>query len=502
MIGVILGNIGTILTLIQFLFNIRFFGHSKLEEDQFLRLARDSFDNIITYLESYGFKKSEFAPGDKESYIFDLKKSIKKKNDFYFFIKGEIESNIFKLFDLPTEKRIDKFLAYSFAYITGYDKVFKYFLFIEKFVRIFSHKKTIYHYFSIQGWRVLNYKELLKKVDTIEKVNPLWKERYKLKDVKDFEKTHPIITRTIDLVLRKGRISEKTVFNLASSEKILFIHKYAEGFSSVYQAQRQKNGELKAKIQKAELRSALRKTAELKTELKELQESWITGPISTILEKYGFQKLFNHMEGVYVFPLSLIPEKYHNNIEQFISEEIINVAEGYLKELQKQQVVREHFEGGIKYLILSHVVSINDITIFSRERDLEISSPILSRMLFTSYLAKEDSQLSNFYINDLVRNIDFLYLVNPESKTGKYLHTNFEYFKELLWQEYSIDVFKPISLIQLSDTQINQICDKLLKKDSSIQKRFLVNMLCDKIDFYKTLDSELTSLKSKSSLFS
>ena len=120
-------------------------------------------------------------------------------------------------------------------------------------------------------------------------------------------------------------------------------------------------------------------------------------------------------------------------------------------------------------------------------------------MLLTSYLAKEDSKISNLYINDLVRNIDFLYLVNSESNTGKYLHANFEYFKELLWQDYSIDVFKPISLIQLNETQVDQICDKLLDKDPSIQRRFLVKMLCDKIDFYKKLDSELNTLKSKSS---
>ena len=136
-------------------------------------------------------------------------------------------------------------------------------------------------------------------------------------------------------------------------------------------------------------------------------------------------------------------------------------------------------------------------TMFSRERNLEISSPILSRMLLTTYLAKEDSKISNLYINDLVRNIDFLYLVNPDSKTGKYLHTNFKNFKELLWRDYSIDIFKPISLIQLSETQVSQICDKLLEKDSSIQRRFLVKMLCDKIDFYKTLDSELNTLQSK-----
>lgn len=497
MIAAIWGNLGSILILIQFALNVRFRGHSKLEEDQFARLAQDFFDNVISHLEPYGFRRSEVAPGDRESYISDLSKSIIKKSEFYFFIKGEIEFKIFKLLDLPTEKRIDKFLAYSFAYVTGYDKVFKYFLFTERFVKLFSRKKTIYHYFSIPGWRVLKYKELLKEVDKIEKVNPLWKEKYKIKDVKDFAKKHPVITKAIDTVLRKGKISEKTIFNLASSEKILIVHKYAEGFSSVYKAQRQKYDDLKSKIQRAESRSASKSIAKLKAELKELQGSWVAGPISTVLERYGFQKLFKHMEGVYVYPLSLMPEKYHDNHELFVSEEIINEAESYLNQLQHQEVVREHFEGGLKYLILSHVVSINKIKIFSRERDLEISSPILSRMLLTSYLAKEDSKISSLYINDLVRNIDFLYLVNSESNTGKYLHANFEYFKELLWRDYSIDIFKPISLIQLSEPQVSQICDKLLEKDSSIQKRFLVTMLCGKIDFYKTLDSELNTLKLK-----
>lgn len=498
MLSAIWVNLGSMLILVQFLLNIRFRGHSKLEEDQFVRLAQDSFNNVVSYLEPYGLQESKVAPGDRDSYITDLRKSIKKKNEFYLFIKGEIEFKLFKLLDLPTEKRIDKFLAYSFAYVTGYDKVFKYFLFTERFVKLFSRKKTIYHYFSIPGWRVLKYKELLKEVDEIKKVNPLWNEKYKIKDIKDFETKHPVITKTIDTVLRKGKISDKTIFNLASSEKILIVHKYAEGFSSVYNAQRQKNNDLKSKIQRAESRNASKRIAKLKEELKELQESWITGPISTVLERYGFQKLFNHMEGVYVYPLSLIPEKYHNNHELFISEEIINEAESYLKQLRQQEVVREHFEGGLKYLILSHVVSINKITIFSRERDLEISSPILSRMLLTSYLAKEDSKISNLYINDLVRNIDFLYLVNSASTTGKYLHANFEYFKELLWQDYSIDIFKPISLIQLSETQVSQICDKLLEKDSSIKRHHLAKMLCDKIEFYKTLDAELNTLKSTS----
>jgi len=499
MIAIIWGNLGSILILIQFLFNVRFRDHSKLEEDQFVRLAQVSFDNVISYLESYGFRGANIAPGDKESYIYDLRKSIKKKSEFFFFIKGEIEFKIFKLLDLPTEKRIDKFLAYSFAYVTGYDKVFKYFLLTERFVRLFSRKKTIYHYFSIPGWRVLKYKELLKQVDEIKKASPLWKEKYSLKGVKDFETKHPVITKTIDIVLRKGRISEKTIFNLASSEKILIVHKYAEGFSSVYMAQRQKNDELRSKIGRAESRNASKNIEKLKAELKELRESWVTGPVSTVLERYGFQKLFNHMEGVYVYPLSLIPEKYHENHELFVSEEIIKKAESYLNQLQQREVVRENFEGGLKYIILSHVVSINKITIFSRERDIEISSPVLSRKLLTSYLAKEDSKISSLYINDLVRNIDFLYLVNSETNTGKFLHDNFEYFKELLWRDYSIDIFIPISLIQLSKTQVSQICDKLLEKDSSIQKRFLTKMLCDKIDFYKKLDSELDALRSKRS---
>ena len=499
MVAIIWGNLGSILILIQFLFNVRFRDHSKLEEDQFVRLAQLSFDNVISYLESYGFRGANIAPGDKESYIYDLRKSIKKKSEFFFFIKGEIEFKIFKLLDLPTEKRIDKFLAYSFAYVTGYDKVFKYFLFTESFVKLFSRKKTIYHYFSIPGWRVLKYKELLKEVDEIKKVNPLWNEKYKFKDVKDFETKHPVITKAIDTVLRKGKISEKTIFNLASSEKILIVHKYAEGFSSVYKAQLQKNIDLKSKIQRAESRKASSKIAKLKGELKEHRESWVTAPVSTVLESYGFQKLFNHMEGVYVYPMSLIPDKYHDNHELFISEEIINKAESHLKQLKKQEVVREHFEGGLKYLILSHVVSINKITIFSQERDLEISSPILSRMLLTSYLAKEDSNISNLYINDLVRNIDFLYLVDPETKTGKYLHANFEFFKELLWRDYLIDIFRPISLIQLGETQVKQICDRLLEKDSSIKRGYLVKMLCDRIDFYKKLDSELDALKSKRS---
>jgi hypothetical protein len=139
-------------------------------------------------------------------------------------------------------------------------------------------------------------------------------------------------------------------------------------------------------------------------------------------------------------------------------------------------------------------VPVSNIKIIAQERNIEISSPVLSRMLFTSYLASSSSNLSNLYINDIVRNVDLKSLLK-ENKTGNYIIKNFELVKTAIWDNFQIDIYKPQALSNLSDIQINNLCELLQQHDSSVAKRFLVKQFSDIVRFYHQLSQELNDIR-------
>ncbi|MHB1108400.1 MAG: hypothetical protein ACYCZ2_18745, partial [Lutibacter sp.] len=146
---------------------------------------------------------------------------------------------------------------------------------------------------------------------------------------------------------------------------------------------------------------------------------------------------------------------------------------------------------------LTHIVPITELEIYTKDRQLEVSSKALSKMLLSTFLAKEDSQLSSIYINDLVRNVDFKHLINGNSKNGEFLIRNFDNLKEILYTKFSLDIYKPITLINLSELQIEEIIDGMLAIDNTGTKRHLLSILSEKIEFYKELNLELNKVLKK-----
>lgn len=485
-----------ILLGLQLLFGLRFTFHCKLTEKQFELDANNSFNEVEEYLKTFGVKDVFF--GNREMYLRHLKSEITKKRDFYRFLEGELHYRIFKKGKLPAERRINEFLIKSFFFVNGYKSFLSYLLIKERILKFFKRKNSYFHYISITSWRTKSYEELIKEVITIKKINPQLFERYTMPKSIDLKKNKPAISKAIDNVLSNGRISEKSIFNLATSEKLVFIHKYGEGFSNVFNSQTTKKlnlNQLIEKLEKSKAKDANKKLQKFKKELSELNDDWLKVPIGYSLENYGFQKLFSKMEGVYVLPLSLIPNKYQVSIELFLQEQIIKNAEKYIKEAyQKGNEFVEEENLFLKYLILAHVIPVNQIKFISEKRDIEYSSPVLSRMLLTSYLSSETSQITSLYINDIVRNFDFTSLLK-DNKTDNYIKQNFENIKQILWSNYAIDIFKPFGLTILNDQGIERIIELLTNIDSSIKKHFLRNRLTEIVEFYKKLNQELNEIK-------
>ena len=125
-----------------------------------------------------------------------------------------------------------------------------------------------------------------------------------------------------------------------------------------------------------------KKIRDKKINRKELIENWIRTPINTTLEEIGFQKLFNKMSGVYIYPLFMLPEKYHSNPNLYIDEVILDRSKKLLKRMKRNNDLFISYEGGLKYVVLAHTITLSEIGLFTRERELSISSPALYRMLF------------------------------------------------------------------------------------------------------------------------
>lgn len=483
---------------LRVLLTLKFTYGNKLEERLFDDSFKSIFNSIVEYICHYGFKKSKIASGKITEYCYDIKKELRHKKGYYHFNKGEIESKLFHKLLLPTEFRFNKFLSHSYMYVEGIDSFFKYVLFKERIRRYLTKSKTIYHYLSIPGWRNLNYTKLIEKVKTVDKIEVLWNEKYNITNLQDFSERSPAIAKTIDIVLQRGKISEKTIFNLASSEKLLFIHKYAEGFGEVYNQQNELRAKLTEDINKWKKSKALnakRKLINTKAKRQELLNNWVRAPLNTIIEQKGFQKLFNKMDGVYILPISMIPEKYHNKEIDFIQEEIIIEAQKYLNDLSGSDENHLTLPDELKYILVSNVIKVNDLNILSHGRNIEISSPGLSKMLLTSYFANDNSNVSNIYINDLIRNVEFLSRFNQESKTYKYFKKNFEKLKLLLWLNYKIDLYRSIQLIGMTDTQFQELSEELYNHDSSLSIRYILGALRDSRVFYAKLNAELDKFK-------
>ena len=482
--------------LIQFLFGWRFKFHTRNTERQFETLFAEAFQQVKIHLQIFGVDNS--IKGSEDIYKAELKKQIKLKNELYIFLDGEIHLKLFKLFHLPTDKRINKFIINCFFFLHGFDKMFKYLFLKERYLSIIGNKNTFLHYLSINDWKNTKAKVLQIEIVKIKKVNPLWNDRYIIPKNENLAKDKPNITKAIDRVLAKGFISEKSIFNLASSEKLVFIHKYGEGFSNVFNTQKNQLIEAKEKLakwKKSTAKNATKMITVAQKNIESIDSDWLRVPIAHSLEDLGFQKLFSKMDGVYVLPLSMLPERYHNQISLYIEEVVITKAQNYIdRAIDNKNPFIDETNRSLKYLILSHIVPVNEIDIITQERTIEISSRTLSRMLFTSFLSKDNSQISSLYINDIVRNVDFKSLLKT-SKTDLLIEQNFELIKQILWTKFEIDIFKPFMLSTLLENTQNDIVNAIVLLDNNFKRASLSKRFKEIVQFYKDLNDELNAIK-------
>jgi len=370
----------------------------------------------------------------------------------------------------------------------------------EKITKFFKRGKSFYHYISIGDWANKNEKKLLKEIKQIKKVLPLWNERYNIKKINLFDESNTAINKALDKALKSGKITEQTILNLASSEKIVLVHKYAEGFTDVYNLQHEKKQKIIEQIKKdknRESQAAKHRLPKLQKELDEINEEWLISPINHALEKIGFKRMFAKSPHIFILPLSQIPELYQKNPNSFIENVVIPEAEKYLIEIKENNELLADFEGGLKYLIIAHTVPINEMRFYAKERSLEISSKTLAKMLLSSFLQNEDENITSIYINDIVRNVDFKSQLSASSKTGEYLLNNYKQLKQILWNHYQIDIQKPIMLISLSKQNISDIVNQLNVITEYSRPNLIEKMLTERIEFYKELNKELNQIKDK-----
>jgi len=482
--------------LLELTIRIKNGSQSRLTENQFDNDFNGCFKNVQAHLKHFGLLSS--LDGDQKRYQKLIKTEFRQKNNLYRFLDGEIQLWLLKNSNLTKENRINVFLLKSYFFINGYPKILNSLLIKERLMKFFWFKNTYFHYLTINDWYNKNYKTLLKEVESIKDINPHMFERFDVPKNIDLEETKPFISKAIDSVLSKGKITEKSILNLANSEKIIFVHKYGEGFSTTYKEQIAEKNRISQEIEKwksSKSVQAPRRLEKAKVKLNEIKSNWMRAPIGIALEKNKFQKLFNKLDGVYVLPLSLIPEKYQKEPEIYIKDLIVKEAEEYLKEFHEVDVnYITEINDTLKYLIIIHIVPVNRLKIFSQERNLEISSPILSRMLLTSYLSEENNKMTSMYINDIVRNVDIKTLLKS-NKTGEYFIKYFENLKAILWQNHRIDIYKPFGLSALTSEHINDIAKNLFAIDNGITQRFINKQLNDLVSFYINLSKELNEIK-------
>ncbi|PJZ41691.1 hypothetical protein CH370_09630 [Leptospira kmetyi] len=352
---------------------------------------------------------------------------------------------------------------------------------------------------SIRDWRSLNYSELKKQVEAIKEINPFWSDQF-LSSSKPIEEDSPGVSKALDSIIQSGKISENAIFRLSSSQKLLIVYKYGEGFGNVYNLQTTELKEKKELIKKLTDTDPDLNALEIKAlreQLKSIRDNWVRTPINSIIEKKGFQKLFSKMYGVYVIPVNQLPAAYAANPRRFIDEVILPESEDFLLELKKDKKYKKIIGQNPKYIIISQIISLSDLKIQTSERSLNFSSPILTKMLLSNYLSRSISGTKDIIINDLIRNVDFLSLISSDSNTGRYFHQNFERLKLILFDDYSIDLYRPIGLLILTNEQIELVVDKFIGKSKKVRKQDVRKILKAKIDTYKQIEVDLEKLKLK-----
>lgn len=497
-IAVIWGVIEPLWALIQLTLHLGSKNYLKVPKDQISHIVSEAFDDFVGYICEYGLQKEKFAPQKKSIYVSATIARLKYSNSTYSYVDGQLEYFFSQRFSLTKENNFDKFLLNSYLLIRL--KAYKKFSFPKERFKalLMKKKKTIFHYLTIPNWRSKKSVVLLEEVKQIKKTTTIWLEDYKFSDLWNYalKNEDSSLKVVLDDVLKSGQISQSAILNMASAEKLLIIHKYSEGYGTVRQKQLDELERLKEIITRNTGRTSRisqNRLEQAKSDKQNLLDNWIRVPVGAILEEKGFRHLFSKNDPIYFIPVSILPNIYHNTPKKYIDEVILPDANKLL-ENSKNSPFLEDFEGGLKYVMVAHVVQVNELTILESERTLSSIGPSVSEALLTSTLDNDGSYINNLFINDVVRNVDFMQYLKP-GKTTNYLKSNFQNLKTILYNKFNIDIYKPAQLVQLTAQNIDEIAADLLIIDSEAKKYLLVRLITEKVEFYRKLDVELRGLK-------
>lgn len=444
---------------------------------------------------------------DKSLVLDQVRRELSRDNEFFIFYRGEIEERIFKTVLPEYGDRFNVFIKYSYYFLNGFELYANRYYLWERFLAIFYWKKTVLHYISIPGWPNLTHEDFLSKIESIKKPEPRLYEKYVIEEATLIDKERPAIGEAIDKVISSGTVSTETTLNLMASEQILWVHKYAEDFDDVYNGQKDRKKELentikdlKTQINDEQITEVEKKKLEKKltnnvNSLELLDKNWATVPIGTSLEAYGFERLFYHMDGVYGIPLSLIPAKERDDLEKFFSRRIEKPARAYVNGLKKENEFVRARKGDLKYITIFHKTSIDQLSIFEKGRSIS-ASPLLSKALFKVYLSKQDSEVANLYLHELIRNVDVKFFLDENNKTDSFIIKNLLKLKNILYEDYKIDLARPSLLLSLSESNLKDITKKLVGKSKKLSQPWrITTKLREIIEKYKALEAEFKEIE-------
>jgi len=436
-----------------------------------------------------------------------LNVAIKRDKEFFIFVRGEIEEKIFD-YVLPNDlkDRFSAFAKYSFFLLNGFTELAKRYYWSEKILSFVTRRKTALHYASIPGWPNLPYNELCAEVARIVKLSPRLYEKFLPAETELIDTNRPIMGEVIDKVLASGTISTETTLNLMTSEEILFVHKYAEDFDDIYKPQRDEQQRLTALIKshKQKLKKKISKINRTRIEgelaaaesaLETLHANWATVPIGTTLEKYGFERLFYNMDGVYGIPVSLLPPSARENLEKFFIHEIEGPARKYLKDLKRHNIYARNHKGDLKYIAIFHKVKVSQLSVFAKDRDIAVS-PLLSKKLFRVYLSKQDNATASLYLHEMVRNVDVSFFLNEDNATDQFLKNNLPELRRILYERYQVNLAVPSSIVNLTKDQLMLVEQDLCKKKHKLKQVWRIRIkLMEIVEKYQRLEEEFRQLK-------
>ena len=469
----------------------------KIPLSDFDSLFKEKFRKIRSFTESYGLPIDEVFTGEENIYKIHVERKLKDQKNRIVYFNGQIELLIFSQLNLPKDGNFHKFLYHAYIYSSLNEPLHLSLYRFEKLKLIFSKKVSSLHYLSLDGWRIKPFDQLIKEAKEKPTIDIRVGERHRKIDKKRISSTNHL-SNIIASVIDHGIISESTITRLVSTEKLLIIHKYAEGLSKLYDKQKsiidEKKNAIK-KLSKLTSKNSRTRIVKARTELSELQERFSRTPISLVLEKYNFKFLFRKMYGVYILPLSQLPRDYSNDHIRFLKEKVIAESKDiYQSYLDDPDVDNDLIEPEHSYIILSHIISINDLDFLVNNRVINYSSPALSSLLVDTYLLNSKSSFSSIYINDIIRNISINHFLNLSNKTDQYISNNFEAIKVLLWKKYNLDIYKPTSFSLLSNTDVDYIAIELHKIDNSSQLFRIRNKLTEIFLKYKELNEEISRI--------